>query len=412
MASETKSGFIVGGDIDLNGNELINIGAVDALSLTDKLDGLQSDIDAVDGDLADLLAGSAAFSAPVSGVAPTAGSHLTTKDYVDGLISGLDWQESILDKDLSAPTGSEVTGDRLWTGSSPSGPWAGQANKITVKTAGGWDFITVDKGTAFLVEDENLQYQWNGSALAAFGALVSHTALLNIGTNTHAQIDTHLANTSNPHSTSIANIGGGTLAQLNAAVSDADVPALAGQLGGTAASPDVRGVREGGGQLLTFGSILDGEAPRRVGTDIVGRDSRRVRKTGNQTVASTTPADCTDLSFTGLKASTTYIYRFVLYYDAAATTTGLRITVDYTGTVTETKYGLNAPRTATAATWAAATADDASLTASDSVVGTMQAVIEGCITTNGTGDLNLQIAGDAAANITVQSGSFGVLEQV
>lgn len=38
------------------------------------------------------------------------------------------------------------------------------------------------------------------------GAQINHTTLSNIGTNTHAQIDTHLASTSNPHNTSDANL--------------------------------------------------------------------------------------------------------------------------------------------------------------------------------------------------------------
>lgn len=61
------------------------------------------------------------------------------------------------------------------------------------------------------------------------------------------------------------------LADLNAKVTDADLVALAGQLGGTAASPDVRGVRETGGPtLLTIGSIADGEYARRSGSALVG----------------------------------------------------------------------------------------------------------------------------------------------
>ncbi|NIM50438.1 MAG: hypothetical protein GTO22_14510 [Gemmatimonadales bacterium] len=50
---------------------------------------------------------------------------------------------------------------------------------------------------------------------------IVHQNLSGAGTNTHAQIDSHISSTANPHSTSIANIGSGTLAQLNSAVSDA-----------------------------------------------------------------------------------------------------------------------------------------------------------------------------------------------
>lgn len=46
---------------------------------------------------------------------------------------------------------------------------------------------------------------------------------------------------------------------------------LAGQLGGTVASPDVRGLRETSGPtLLTLGSVADGEYLRRSGTSIIG----------------------------------------------------------------------------------------------------------------------------------------------
>lgn len=43
---------------------------------------------------------------------------------------------------------------------------------------------------------------------------ISHTAIQNIGSNTHAQIDTHIANTSNPHSTTAAQVGAPTTAEF------------------------------------------------------------------------------------------------------------------------------------------------------------------------------------------------------
>ncbi len=62
-----------------------------------------------------------------------------------------------------------------------------------------------------------------------------------------------------------------TLANLNAAISDADVPALAGQIGGTAASPDIRGLRETGGPtMLTLGAVPDGQYLKRSGANVVG----------------------------------------------------------------------------------------------------------------------------------------------
>ncbi len=43
------------------------------------------------------------------------------------------------------------------------------------------------------------------------GAQINHTKLSNIGTNTHTQVDTHLANTSNPHSVTAAQAGAPSL---------------------------------------------------------------------------------------------------------------------------------------------------------------------------------------------------------
>lgn len=46
---------------------------------------------------------------------------------------------------------------------------------------------------------------------------------------------------------------------------------VAGQLGGTAASPDVRGLRESGATLLTMGAVADGQMLVRSGTTVAGQ---------------------------------------------------------------------------------------------------------------------------------------------
>lgn len=49
-----------------------------------------------------------------------------------------------------------------------------------------------------------------------------HDSIAGAGSNTHAQIDSHIADvTTNPHAVDLANLGAGTLAQLNAVVTDA-----------------------------------------------------------------------------------------------------------------------------------------------------------------------------------------------
>lgn len=67
-----------------------------------------------------------------------------------------------------------------------------------VQTAGDARYAPIAKGVT-----NGDSHDHNGGD----GAQINHTTLSNIGTNTHAQIDTHIASTSNPHSVTKSQVG-------------------------------------------------------------------------------------------------------------------------------------------------------------------------------------------------------------
>lgn len=80
-------------------------------------------------------------------------------------VEALDWQESVLDKDLVAAPAA-VAGDRYIVGTPVAGgdPWFGHEDDIAEYDGAAWDFFTPDSGTATFVEDELAVYMWNGTA--------------------------------------------------------------------------------------------------------------------------------------------------------------------------------------------------------------------------------------------------------
>jgi len=116
--------------------------------------------------------------------APTAGKIRLFVDSADGLLKSIDSTATIYT--LAPPSLEQVqdmVGGLLQAGSSKA--------IVTYNDAGNVLTIDVDPSQ------------------------ISHTSLQNIGTNTHAQIDSHLANTSNPHSVTKAQIGLGSVQNLD-----------------------------------------------------------------------------------------------------------------------------------------------------------------------------------------------------
>lgn len=115
------------------------------------------------------------FAGNVTAATPTLGSHLTTKDYVDGLINGLDWQESVLDRyDPTSGLPAEVLGARYIATATANG-WT--INHIYEWNGTSWTDITPNEGYACRVEDEDKQYVFNGTNWVDFGTTVNHNNL-------------------------------------------------------------------------------------------------------------------------------------------------------------------------------------------------------------------------------------------
>jgi len=85
-------------------------------------------------------------------------------------VEALDWQESVLDKDLSTPPGAPTTGDRYIVAAPGADGWAGHDNDIAEYDGTNWDFYTPDAGTATYVEDEEVIYLYTGSAWVQFAS--------------------------------------------------------------------------------------------------------------------------------------------------------------------------------------------------------------------------------------------------
>ena len=93
---------------------------------------------------------------------------------------------------------------------------------------------------------------------------------------------------------------------------------------------------------LALGGILDGEIPWRVADFLVGRQLDVGRLANNASTSLIALSDV-DASWNfALKAPAGYTAIWILHYNTAAVTTGLRLAVNYTGTLNTVRYGIMA----------------------------------------------------------------------
>lgn len=149
-----------------------------------------------------------------------------TIDYGGGAIilssAALDTDTFTADVTYTINTSNEIstTKSNLSSHESASNPHSGSASDSDLSTH------TSDTGNP-----HSVSYDQAGAAPAAKGvtngdshdhsggdgAQIDHTTLANKGTNTHSQIDSHIANTSNPHSVDKSDVGLGNVENKSAA---------------------------------------------------------------------------------------------------------------------------------------------------------------------------------------------------
>jgi hypothetical protein len=102
---------------------------------------------------------------------PTKEDNPATKFYVDNLIQGLDWQESVKDIVENLPS-NPSEGDRyIYKGEDAN------KNKIAEYRNGSWEYIAVDSGTAVYVENQAKQYVFNGTNWVTLASQTQHNSL-------------------------------------------------------------------------------------------------------------------------------------------------------------------------------------------------------------------------------------------
>lgn len=124
---------------------------------------------------------------------------------------------------------TEVLGDRYildFTAGGVNAAWDGALVGDIVEFNGTtWDATSPLEGWIAYLDAQNKDalYVNDGTPTWEIRPTIptDHADLTGIGTNTHAQIDTHVADTTNPHATDLGSLGTGSLAELNATVTDA-----------------------------------------------------------------------------------------------------------------------------------------------------------------------------------------------
>ena len=111
--------------------------------------------------------------------------YYATKNYVEGVVAGLEWQDSVLSATTDIP-GAPNYGDRYIVPSGASGAWSGLDDDIAEYTTT-WSYVTPSAGFSCWVEDVDAWYVYTGANWIFFGGKIDHGNLKGLADDDHTQ---------------------------------------------------------------------------------------------------------------------------------------------------------------------------------------------------------------------------------
>lgn len=88
---------------------------------------------------------------------------------ISNAIRGLEWQDSVISKAITAPPTSPVKGDRYLIPTGATGVWSGKTNQIAHYSGSAWEYYVPAQGWSVYVDAENKNYVFNNSAWVRSG---------------------------------------------------------------------------------------------------------------------------------------------------------------------------------------------------------------------------------------------------
>lgn len=112
--------------------------------------------------------------------------------YVGSVVSGVEWQDSVLDKDTLTPPGSPATGDRYLINGVGTGAWASKDNQIAEWNGSAWVFTVPTTGMFVAADDEtSVVYYYGGASWSAkeWENTTASTGLTKVGSDIRVATD-------------------------------------------------------------------------------------------------------------------------------------------------------------------------------------------------------------------------------